>query len=123
MVADQRPALAAVEAERALTQLEHLGAVRDADAVTAFLRTLGVATKPGPRHLGLLSLREQEVLALLRRGLTNPQIATELYLSHRTVAHHVSHILAKLNLRTRAEAAAYAAEHRAGTTPAARCVP
>ena len=119
VVADQQPALAAVEAERALTQLERLGAVRDADAVAAFLRTLGVATKPGPRHLGLLSMREQEVLALVRRGLTNPQIATELFLSRRTVAHHVSHILTKLNLHTRAEAAAYAAEHHAGAAPTA----
>ena len=118
-VADQ-PALAAVEADRALTQLERLGAVRDIDAVAAFLRTLGVATKPGPRQLGLLSQREQEVLALVRRGLTNPEIATELFLSRRTVAHHVSHILTKLGLRTRAEAAAFAAEHRAGTTPTAR---
>ena len=120
LVADQQPALAAVEAGRALTQLDGLGAVRDADAVTAFLRTLGVATKPGRRQLGLLSQRERDVLALVRRGLTNPEIATELFLSPRTVAHHVSHILAKLDLRTRAEAAAYAAEHQAGTTPTAR---
>jgi DNA-binding NarL/FixJ family response regulator len=73
------------------------------------LRGLGVATKPGPRQVGLLSQREREVLALLKRGLTNPGIAAELFISPKTAAHHVSSILAKLNLRSRAEAAAHAA--------------
>lgn len=111
MVADVQSSLAIVEAGRALDRLERLGAVREADAVAAFLRTLGVATKPGPRHAGLLSQREREVLALVQRGLTNREIASELYISSKTVAHHVSNILAKLNLRTRAEAAAFAATH------------
>lgn len=103
------PALAVVEAGRALGRLEQLGATRDAGQVAAFLRGLGVPTRPGPRQLGLLTRRECDVLALLRRGLTNPAIAAELYISPKTVGHHVSRILAKLNLSTRAEAAAYAA--------------
>lgn len=103
------PALAIVEASWALDRLQRLGAHRDAAAATALLRGLGVATKPGPRQVGLLSQREREVLALLKWGLTNPEIAAELFISPKTAAHHVSSILAKLNLRSRAEAAAYAA--------------
>jgi DNA-binding CsgD family transcriptional regulator len=112
VVADADPSLAIVEASRALDRLERLGAVREAAAAAAFLRGLGVATKPGPRQLGMLSRRELDVLDRLRRGLTNPEIAVELYISRRTVAHHVSSILSKLNLKTRSEAAAYAAMHQ-----------
>lgn len=103
------PSLAVVEASWALDRLEQLGAHRDAAAAAALLRSLGVATRPGPRQIGLLSQREREVLALLKRGLSNPEIAAELFISPKTAAHHVSRILAKLNLRSRAEAAAYAA--------------
>ena len=92
--------------------LERLGAGREAAAAAAFLRGLGVATKPGPRQFGMLSRRELDVLDRLRRGLTNPEIAAQLFISRRTVAHHVSSILTKLNLKTRSEAAAFAATHQ-----------
>ena len=111
VVAKADPPLAIVEASRALDWLERLGAVRESAATAAFLRGLGVATKPGRRERGLLSRRELEVLDGVRRGLTNPQIADQLFISRRTVAHHVSSLLAKLNLKTRSEAAAYAATH------------
>jgi DNA-binding CsgD family transcriptional regulator len=103
------PSLAIVEASWALDRLQRLGAHRDAAAAAALLRGRGAATRPGPRQVGLLSQREREVLALLKRRLTNPEIAAELFISPKTAAHHVSSILAKLNLRSRAEAAAYAA--------------
>ena len=103
--------IAGVEAGRALEELERLGAARDADQVAALLRELGVATKAGPRQAGQLSQRERDVLALLPRGLTNPEIAERLFISPKTVAHHVSSILAKLNLKTRTEAAAFAATY------------
>jgi DNA-binding NarL/FixJ family response regulator len=93
----------------ALSRLRALGASREADMAAAMLRSLGVTPAPGRRTTEELSIREREVLALLAEGLSNPDIAGRLYLSPRTVGHHVSSILRKLGLRSRAEAAAYAA--------------
>jgi DNA-binding CsgD family transcriptional regulator len=103
-------AVAGAEARTALSVFEDLGAGRDADAAAALLRDLGVkAARTGPKNLGRLTRREQEVLALLGEGLSNPEIAARLFLSRKTAEHHVARILAKLALRGRAEAAAFAA--------------
>jgi DNA-binding CsgD family transcriptional regulator len=102
------PDLAIAEAQGALSAFEKLGAKDQADRAGALLRTLGVAARPGPRGLGVLSQREQEVLQLIGAGLSNPEIAERLYISRKTAAHHVSAILEKLGLRNRAEAAGYA---------------
>ncbi|MCT7375941.1 alpha/beta fold hydrolase [Chelativorans salis] len=59
--------------------------------------------------LGKLSAREREVLALVANGLSNPAIAADLRLSEHTVKRHVANILLKLDLPTRAAAAALAA--------------
>ena len=59
-----------------------------------------------------LTEREREVLALVARGYTNKQIAESLYVSEKTARNHVSHILEKLGLARRSEAAAYAVEHK-----------
>ena len=64
----------------------------------------------GPEATGL-SPRELEVLKLLATGRTNHAIATELVLSERTVARHVSNIFAKLGVSSRSAATAYAYEH------------
>jgi DNA-binding NarL/FixJ family response regulator len=55
-----------------------------------------------------LTARESEVLALVGRGLTNAEIATELFISTKTASVHVSNILRKLGLRSRIQAAAHA---------------
>jgi two-component system response regulator DevR len=59
-----------------------------------------------------LTEREREVLALVARGYTNKQIADKLYVSEKTARNHVSHILEKLGLSRRSEAAAFAVEHK-----------
>ena len=71
------------------------------------------APPPGPRQA--LTRRETEVAALVARGLTNRDIAAQLFLSVRTVEVHVDHILTKLGFRTRTQLAAWAYE--AGLRP------
>jgi DNA-binding NarL/FixJ family response regulator len=101
---------AIAEARAALTCLDGLGAAREADETAALLRSLGVrAARAGPRGRATLSQREQEVLALLGEGLANPAIAARLYISRRTVEHHVASVLRKLGLSGRGEVAAYVA--------------
>lgn len=107
-LADGQRAIAVTEARTALTEFDRLGAVPDADAAAALLRSLGVRGRTGPKDVGLLSRREQEVLRLIGLGLSNPEIAERLFISRKTAAHHVSNILAKLGLRNRTEAAAIA---------------
>ena len=66
------------------------------------------AWRTGPRQA--LTRREAQVAVLAARGLTNRDIAAELYLSVRTVEVHVDHILTKLGFRTRTQLAAWAYE-------------
>ena len=102
--------VAGAEARAALSVFEDLGAGRDADAAAALMRDIGVkVTRARPKTVGRLTKREQEVLALLGEGLSNPEIAERLFLSRRTVEHHVARILSELGLRGRAEAAALVA--------------
>ena len=70
------------------------------------------------RRTAVPSRRELEVIALIRQGLKNAEIAERLALTPGTVANHVANILGRLNLRNRAQLAAWAAEHRVGeSTP------
>jgi non-specific serine/threonine protein kinase len=62
----------------------------------------------GPRRS--LTHREAEVAALAARGLTNREIAAQLFLSVRTVEVHVDHVLTKLGFHTRSQLAAWAYE-------------
>jgi DNA-binding NarL/FixJ family response regulator len=110
--AAERPEVALAEARAAYDAFERLRAARHVDAAAALLRSLGVKVASAQPDGGLLTRRECEVLELLGEGLSNPEIAARLYLSRKTVEHHVGNVLAKLGLRGRAEAAAYAAREK-----------
>jgi DNA-binding CsgD family transcriptional regulator len=82
------------------------------DQLRAVERRLGLGPEPsGPQAL---TPREREVAILLAEGLTNAQLAERLYISPRTAAVHVSNILSKLGMGSRAEVAAWAARAEAG---------
>ena len=108
-LASGAPDAAVAEARIALKTFERLGAARDADAAAELLRGLGTTGRAWPKRYGTLTKRETEVVPLLAAGCSNAEIAERLYISPRTAEHHVASILSKLDLRSRAEAAAYAA--------------
>jgi ATP/maltotriose-dependent transcriptional regulator MalT len=108
-LANESPEMATEEARAAHGTFRELGASRARDEAAATLRDLGAPIGGLPRANGDLTARENEVLELLAGGMSNAQIAQRLVISEKTAGHHVSHILAKLGVRNRAEAAAFAA--------------
>jgi DNA-binding CsgD family transcriptional regulator len=100
------------EAEQrgALTLLHELGATPAETALRQRLRARGVRKLPRGARASTrgnrfrLTRREAEVLQLLSQGLSNGAIARRLFLSTKTIDHHVSTILAKLSVKSRAEA-------------------
>jgi DNA-binding CsgD family transcriptional regulator/tetratricopeptide (TPR) repeat protein len=101
---------------RALVILERLGARPAAEIVRRQLRLAGVRGLPrGPRSTTRenpyqLTHRQLEILLLLAEGLHNPEIAERIATTPKTVEHHVSAVLAKLEVRTRAEAVRVASQ-------------
>ncbi|MGD9694754.1 MAG: LuxR C-terminal-related transcriptional regulator [Thermoleophilia bacterium] len=94
---------AELEFEGARGAFEELGAGPDLERLA---RLAGSSPQAGP-----LSPREGEVLVLVAAGRTNRAIATELFISEKTVARHVSNIFTKLGVASRTEATAYAYRH------------
>ncbi|MDE1950226.1 MAG: DNA-binding response regulator, partial [Burkholderiales bacterium] len=87
-----------------------------APALTLKLAQMLQSGSSGPERrdlLGSLTEREREILAHLSHGESNKTIARALDISHDTVKLHVRHILTKLNLNSRVEAAVFAVEQRA----------
>jgi DNA-binding CsgD family transcriptional regulator/tetratricopeptide (TPR) repeat protein len=121
-------ALADVDDETALREahdtFESLGAAPMADRVARCLRARGVRNLKGRARASTranpsgLTSRELEVLRLVAEGLRNPEIGARLFVSARTVDHHVSSLLSKLGARNRSEAAARAGDILRATTAA-----
>ena len=106
----------------AVKTLDDLGARATAAVARRRMRELGLTAIPrGPRRATLadpagLTAREREVLALLSEGLPDREISERLFISERTVHHHVSAVLAKIGVSSRTAAAREAA--RMGQNPA-----
>ena len=92
-----------------------LGATRDAARLQARFRAHGIRRGPHAKHRAArsgwesLTPTESRIAALVADGMSNPQIAAKLFLSRRTVGTHVSHILGKLDVRSRIDIAREAA--------------
>jgi DNA-binding NarL/FixJ family response regulator len=102
------------EKRQALKIFDELGAAVYSQVLRKRMRAEGVrriprGSRPSTRNNSLgLTKREAEILALLSDGLRNSAIASRLFLSTKTVDHHVSAILTKLGVPSRAEAVAMA---------------
>jgi DNA-binding NarL/FixJ family response regulator len=98
----------------ALQIFEHLGAAPMAGVTRRKLRERGVRNVPRGSHERTkqnphqLTRRQLQVLALLAEGYRNAEIAGRLFVTEKTVDHHVSAVLEKLKVRSRGEAAAVA---------------
>ena len=106
-----RPGEAQREIRAALAAASKVGAAREASRAAAMLESLtprsaAKVADSGGRTFPGLTARESEVLALVASGLSNAAVAEKLCLSGHTVKRHVANILEKLNLPSRAAAAA-----------------
>jgi DNA-binding CsgD family transcriptional regulator len=111
--------------DQALEGYQDIGALRDAARIRARLRRLGVRRRhwiQSERPVsGWSSLTETErnVAALAAQGLTNPQVATQMFVSPHTVKFHLRQVFRKLGIGSRVELARLATEHTSGTPPEA----
>jgi ATP/maltotriose-dependent transcriptional regulator MalT len=112
LMALAEPGPAEQELRQAQQAFQILGAAWQADRAASLLGELPRGSEPPPRDgAGRLTRREIEVLRLVAQGLSNEKIGRTLIVSEFTVKRHVANILAKLELPSRAAAAAFAA-HR-----------
>ncbi|HYK27833.1 MAG TPA: AAA family ATPase [Streptosporangiaceae bacterium] len=100
---------------RAVDVYNSLGATADVARLQATFRAHGIRRGPHSKHRRArtgwdsLTPTETKIASLVEEGLSNPEIAAKLFLSPRTVATHVSHILKKLNVNSRIDIAREAA--------------
>jgi HD-GYP domain-containing protein (c-di-GMP phosphodiesterase class II) len=110
---EDRPHRAAFSLPAAAAELRREAASGrlDARAAEAVLAAAGHRASPAKAPAGGLSAREMEVLRLLVRGLSNREMGKRLFISPKTVGHHVQHIYGKIEVSTRAGAALFAARN------------
>ncbi len=116
--------VAIAEGQGALEVFSSLGAQPDADRTAALLRELGASPRRARARnaaavTAVLTARERQVLDLVGEGLTNKQIGQRLFVTTKTVEHHVSRVLTKLGVHSRGQATALCtrAPTRAPTAP------
>ena len=105
-----RPAVDAATAEQVLRDEVAAGRI-DGDAANAVLAAAGHRVRRRAGLPGGLTPREVDVVVQLARGRTNPEIATALGVSRRTVTSHLEHVYTKLGVSSRTEAALFAMRH------------
>lgn len=109
--------------DRALEGYQQVGALRDAARIRARLRRLGVRrrhwtqTERPVSGWSSLTDTERNVAALAAQGLTNPQVATQMFVSPHTVKFHLRQVFRKLGIGSRVELARLATEHTPGDRP------
>jgi DNA-binding CsgD family transcriptional regulator len=107
---------------RAVEIYASLGAATDVARLQARFRAHGIRRSPHSKHRRArsgwdsLTPTETKVAALVEGGLSNPEIAAKLFMSRRTVATHVSHILKKLDVNSRIDIAREAARRNIAPT-------
>jgi len=104
----QAALLAATSAPAAATQAQSAGQPGSAEPPPVQPAAPPISPPDG------LTQREVEILSLIARGLTNPEIAEHLFLSNHTIKTHINRIFAKTGSRDRVAAIAYAQRHRIG---------
>jgi DNA-binding CsgD family transcriptional regulator len=111
--------------DQALDGYQQAGATRDAARVRARLRRLGVRRRHWNHSerpvsgWASLTKTERDIAVLVAEGLTNPQVATRMFISPHTVKFHLSQIFRKLQIGSRVELARLAANHTPEAGPAA----
>jgi DNA-binding NarL/FixJ family response regulator len=103
-----------VDADTLITTIQTVaagGSIIEPQLLRTLLRRIGTIPAVREQRAEKLTRREEDVLILLGKGLSNREIADQLVLSMETVKSHVSAILSKLNLTDRTQAAIYAVRH------------
>jgi DNA-binding NarL/FixJ family response regulator len=104
--------ISGMELVSAVRTVANGGSMLDAQVTATVMSRLRGETGVADPRYALLSPQEQRVLELIAKGLTNREIARQLYLAEKTVKNYVSSVLHKLGLQRRTEAAVYAERRR-----------
>ncbi len=114
--------LKAIRARDLVSAIEAVGhgaSLLDPAVTEKVLERVRASARGGAKdELGDLTQQERKILLLVAEGKTNKEIASEVFLSDKTVKNYVSSILSKLHLQRRTQAAALVAKHHRGEPPA-----